>query len=279
MTAQNPTILHDNRFDDGIPVASSTAAGYDALNLRDWRPYTWWKPASLPANVTVDCGYAKAADYCVIWGHNLISSGCAFEVRGSTDNFVTSNDILAKLLVDGSLLTEDGFNLLNEDGTRLLVSTVAYTTDAPILLQFASASYRYWQINILGSGQPSIAICSIGAALVMQYGLAYGFDPLARKVTGQTNLSETGNPLGKAIYFESWTQTLTFNRISPVWLRSTFEPAWKEHLRSTPFVFAWNPGDYPGELYLVNSADNLSTPHDLPGNAQIVFDVSGLALA
>lgn len=50
-----PIILYDNRFADATPVASSTAVGdYHVLNLRDWRNFTWWKPASVPATVTVD---------------------------------------------------------------------------------------------------------------------------------------------------------------------------------------------------------------------------------
>ncbi len=49
-----PKIFHDNRFDDGTPVASTTAAGYDVLNLLDWRPYTKWQPTALPATITGD---------------------------------------------------------------------------------------------------------------------------------------------------------------------------------------------------------------------------------
>lgn len=49
-----PKILHDNRFDDGDPVASTTAAGYDVRHVRDWRPYTRWKPSATPSLVQVD---------------------------------------------------------------------------------------------------------------------------------------------------------------------------------------------------------------------------------
>jgi len=98
-----PKILHDNRLDDAAPVASTTAEDYDVLNLRDWRPYTWWKPTALPATVTVDCGMARAADYAYINGHNLVSSHAAIEVRGSSDNFVTSDvRIAASNFVDYS---------------------------------------------------------------------------------------------------------------------------------------------------------------------------------
>ena len=49
-----PKIFHDNRLDGGTPVASTTATGFDVLNLRDFRPYTEWQPTALPATVTAD---------------------------------------------------------------------------------------------------------------------------------------------------------------------------------------------------------------------------------
>ena len=90
-----PKIFHDNRLDDATPAASTTAAGYNVLNLRDWRPYTKWQPTALPATVTVDCATAKAADYAVIWGHDLFTQGATLEIRGSTDNFAASNVLVA----------------------------------------------------------------------------------------------------------------------------------------------------------------------------------------
>lgn len=49
-----PKIFHDNRLDATTPVASTTATGFDVLNLADWRPYTEWRPTALPALVTGD---------------------------------------------------------------------------------------------------------------------------------------------------------------------------------------------------------------------------------
>lgn len=88
-----PKIMHDNRLDDATPVASLTDADpqFDVLNLRDWRPYTFWKPASLPATVTVDSGVLRAADYALIYGHDLHTAQAAVQLRGSTDNFAASD--------------------------------------------------------------------------------------------------------------------------------------------------------------------------------------------
>ena len=59
-----PAILYDNRLADAAPAASDTAAGdFDVANLADWRPFTWWRPATMPATVTVDSGAAAPVDY------------------------------------------------------------------------------------------------------------------------------------------------------------------------------------------------------------------------
>src|SRR3954464_7747325 len=90
----SPKFLYDNRFNDAVPVASTTAAGdFNVLNLLDFRPYTWWKPTALPATVTIDSGSAKAADFAMIYGHDLFTQGATLEIRKSTDNFA-ANDVL-----------------------------------------------------------------------------------------------------------------------------------------------------------------------------------------
>jgi hypothetical protein len=93
MSVAKPKFLYDNRLDDADPVASSTASGYSVFNIRDWRPYTSWRPASMPATVTVQSPYMQPADYAFVYGHDLHARQVAIEIRGSSDNFV-SNDVL-----------------------------------------------------------------------------------------------------------------------------------------------------------------------------------------
>ncbi len=244
-----PKILYDNRFKDALPVASSTAAGdYNVLNLRDWRAYTWWKPAAMPATVTVDCGAAKAADYAILHGHNLGSLGLTAEVRASTDNFAASN---------------------------VLVDTVSPANDEPLLRTFASVSYRYWRWNFTGASAPTIAIAAIGAALTMPRRLQKGFDPLGRKLKASTNRSEAGHALGRVIEYEEWNEKLKFGNLTWSWLRATFVPAWKAHLRSEPFGFAWDHVDHAGETYLVMAKDAFKSPHGDGEYLDLDFELTG----
>jgi hypothetical protein len=88
----NPRIFYDNRFSDATPVASSTdgSGNFNALNLRDWRPYTYWKAASVPANVRVDSGAGAFADYALVFGHNLKDTRSVLYFQSSSDNFVSN---------------------------------------------------------------------------------------------------------------------------------------------------------------------------------------------
>lgn len=249
-TPKNPFIGWDNRFNDAVPVASSTVLGA-AINLADFRPYTSWNPAALPATVTVDCAAAKYADKLCVFNHNLFSNGCTIEVYGSTDNFGASN---------------------------VLLHTYVPTTNKPFVRDFASASYRYWRIRITGATAPTLTVVALGVGLELPVCLPWGFDPLARKVFGQTNISEQGLPLGTAVLFEQWVQSLNFQDVDNAWLRATFLPIWKAHLRGKPFLFAFDLTNNPTEIYLVEKDGDLKTPTSIANRSHLQFTVKGVAL-
>ena len=244
-----PAFYYDNRFADATPAASTTAAGFAVANLTDWRRYTWWKPTAIPATVTVDCASPKAADYALIVGHNLAATGCTVQVRGSTDNFATSD---------------------------VLVATNTPTTDRPLLVTFGSVSYRYWRLRFITGTAPSIAIAAIGAAFELPTWLEQGFDPIGRSVEGIRNANANGQPLGRVVDFEQWQQRLTLRAVSWSWLRNTFEPAWRAHLRASPFGFCWEPGSYASEVRLVAAGDDFGTPHQAGSLADLTLDLQGV---
>lgn len=250
MATAFPKFFYDNVLNDGTPVASTTAAGnFSVLNLRDWRPYTWWKPTALPATVTVDCGVSVSADYFAVYGHDLFTGGCTIEVRRSTDNFAASN---------------------------VLVSSKTPANNDPFAQEFTSVSSRYWRLNITGTTAPSIAIAAIGAGLTMPRRLNAGLDVLGRQVVGATNKSEKGHPLGKVITFEEWRKTLSWTGLTWSWLRSTWIPAWESHLRGSPYLFAWDITDNPGEIWLVQSGEQFAAPQTIGSYAELAFDVMGV---
>lgn len=246
-----PKFLYDNRLGDTPPVASSTAVGFDVLNLIDWRPYTWWQPAAMPATVTTDCGSAKAADYALIYNHNLGSKGASVEIRGSTDNFGASDVLVA--------------------------GPSSPATDLPLLLTFNSASFRYWRVKVTGVNAPSIAIAAIGAALTSPVYIEGDFAPIDRIIDGQTNKSENGHPLGKIVNFESWQVDLTLPNVPWSWARSSFLPAWKSNLRGMPFGFIWDSDLFPEDVHLVQSGLELKMPHRAGSFADVKISLTGIA--
>lgn len=250
MATDYPKILHDNRLDNGTPVASSTASGdYSVLNLRDFRPYTYFKPASLPATITVDCGSAQAASYWAVYGHDFFTRGNTVELRASTDNFAASN---------------------------VLVDSVTPASNAAFARYFTSVSYRYWRLTITGGTAPTLAIAAIGAEFDIPAYFANGFDPLGRVIKGQYNRSEVGHPLGRTVKFEEWAESLKFELVTWAWVRDSWLPVWRTHVRDEPFLLQWNYVDYPGELYLVAVKDQFKTPHQPGAYCNLSLDVMGV---
>ena len=250
MATDYPKILHDNRLDDATPAASSTAAGdYNVLNLRDFRSYTWWKPSSLPATVTVDCGSAKSVDYWAVYGHDLFTGGCTIELRGSTDNFSASD---------------------------VLVDTLTPANNNPFARLVNSVSYRYWRLRITGTTAPALAIAALGQVLDIPAYLASGFDPIGRVIKGQYNRSELGHPLGRTVKFEEWAESLRFELVTWAWVRATWLPAWRLHVGRDPFLFVWDPVSHLDEARLVAVKDQFKTPHRPGGYCDLSFDVAGV---
>ncbi len=246
MATDYPKILHDNRLDDGTPVASTTAAGFSVLNLRDFRPYTWWKPTALPATVTVDCGSAKSVDYWSVYGHDLFTQGSTIELRGSTDNFSASD---------------------------VLLDTVTPSNNKAFARYINSASYRYWRLRVTGPTPPSLAIAVLGQVLDVPMYLQDGFDPIGRKVIGISNRSMDGHPLGRTIKYEQWEEQLKFQLISWSWLRDSFAVAWTAHLRDDPWLFVWDPTGHPFEIFLVMVKDQFKSPHKIGSLCDLTLDV------
>lgn len=229
-----PLCLYESRLNDAAPVASTTAAGFDVLNLRDYRDFTFWKPTALPATITVDCGSSKSADYLAVYGHNLFTSGNTIEARKSTDNFA-ANDVL--------------------------VDTHTPVDNKPILRLFTSTSSRYWRIRILTGTVPTLAIALLGARLEILAGVREGFDPLGREVKATQNRSVKGRALGKVLDFRQWKENVTFELLGWDWVRTVWRPAAEASLEVQPWLFAWNPDTYPKEMYHVELDGAWQTPH------------------
>lgn len=246
----NSKLLCTNHLAAGPLTASSTAAGYAAASLADFRPYTWWKPTSMPAHVVVDAGSVKAADMLAVFGHDLGSKGATIEVRGSTDNFVTSD---------------------------VLIASKTPTSDDPFFIVWNSVSYRYWRLRVSGASVVSLACPILGPALVLPVGLEAPFDPVGRRIDGRRIRNNDGQPLGMVVDYESWEQAITLRAVTWSWVRATWLPAWLAALRAQPFAFAWDPTNYPDEVRLVVTDGEFDTPHRSGSLCDLSVKLRGVA--
>jgi hypothetical protein len=236
-------------FDNVLEGAtvSSTAATFDAINLEDWRQYTFWKANALPATITKDHGSAKSCDYLLLVGGSF--AGCTVKWQASTDNFAASTVTLA---------------------------TISGAADENIFVHLTTpASYRYWRIRIEGATAPAISIAAIGLSLEMPYGLPDGYDAIGREEEGARNTNENGYPVGIVSTHEQFKRQLSFPLTPWVFLRSYWLPAW-ETIKARPFAFGWDVENHPDEIDLVMCDGKFSAPHQPGELATLGLSVSGL---
>lgn len=254
MAQQKPIIMFDNRLNDCTPTATSTAVGYDVLNLRDLRPYTWWKATSTATQyITTPLAGAKTANCLAIYGHNLGTIGATVSVECSSDNFQT--DVTVALA---------GFVPMN---------------DKAILKTFTQLSKQDWRLKITGaSAAAQMAILCIGDKLQFERFVTGNFDPNEEEIKGRSLKDDDGQLLGADIDHIKVAVSVSWKYLTPSWVKNSFRPAWDSHIRRLkPFFFAWDPGDHPDEVYFVRVPDGhrLRMPYD-PVRRSLTLDLHGV---
>jgi hypothetical protein len=154
-----------------------------------------------------------------------------------------------------------------------------FREDAPLYLPFPTTTKRYWLIRLnrkTGAALPAIGELVLGKALTIPTGVTQGTDLLTRKVDGQRNANENGQPLGRTINFETRAISLKFERVTWQWLRGVWEQAWRRGLRSEPFGFVWDYEQAVEDVVLVTAADQYTAPHYSGKTADLNVTVSGV---
>ena len=162
-------------------TASSTASGYAASNVRDFRPFTLWKSNSTtsPSYVDVDLGASGSADAdsIVVVNHNMVSEGGQLKVYADT---VTP---------------------------PVAVAQAAYTptSDACDLKTFtAPGAKRYWRVEFLKGSPFSVApyagVIMLGLKMTMPEYVAPDIDPFLHEIeVASAPSGESGHALGVAL--------------------------------------------------------------------------------
>ena len=249
----NPIVLADNRFLDGTPAATGTAAGSDVLNIRDLRTYTYWQAAASGTNyLTVDCATAKSADCLGILTHNLFTAAAAVSVESSPDN---------------SAWTQ-----------RLAPFTPA--DDRAKLKTFTTASARYWRIKIVTAAvAPRLAIAILGSRIDFPFSPDKGFVPFSESVEAEGADSKSGNQLGVVVRYFPVDIKPVFSYVDRSFVDNTWRPFRESYGRlRKPFFWGWDLTAYPEQVFFVTDAGRYDPPVSrLAYYDRLSLDLKGMA--
>jgi hypothetical protein len=231
----------------GTVAASTSAAGYPAANAASYRTDSFWRPTALPATWRLDAGAGVSVGYVGIAAHDLGSRVCTVLVQSSTDDVNWT--------------------------TRL---TIAPTDDTAIFGLFASATARYWRLNISGSfGEPTIGVIQFGLPTEFPrpavYAPSISFQR-TRNVTYSANITEGGQWAGRSIVRTTLAPEMTVNHLSETWIGAEWD-AFALHAETSPFFVADRPGSYPASCAYAWTTADLRAQRDV-ANATIANSVT-----
>jgi len=243
-------ILYENLALPENVTGSSSAAAFPAEDAARATTYDGWKPASLPAEWTVDNTDPMTVNAVGIGAHN-------FGVTGPHTVAVEHSD-------DGLAWTE-------------AASVIASTGD-PVLFLFDDTTAQYWRVTLDGGDPPFIGVIYMGQALAMQRAIYGGHAPapLSRSTDIVPSRSEGGQWLGRSIIRKGVTTSYQWRHLKAAWYRQYFDPFVKS-ARTTPFFIAWRPETYPNEVaYAWTKSDIRPSNMGIRDFMEVTVSVEGL---
>lgn len=180
-------------------------------------PNTWERmtdPAGLKT-IKYQLSAASTVDFIAIAGHNL--SGESIDLKVATT-------------VGGALTT---------------VATINPTDNSAILETFTAQTVAEIALVATFSIAIEIAYVSAGLSLQMPRSIYGGHSPidLSLKTKYQTNISDTGQFLGRGITRQGTETSLAWKLLDDTWYRTDFHP-FVEIARTMPFFIKWRPDYY-----------------------------------
>lgn len=227
----NPVILYDNRFNDAAPTATATAAGFDVLNIRDGRAYTFWQgPAAGTHYITVNCGAAKAADALGIIGHNLKTAGATVTVESSPDNAVWTPR----------------------------TGAYAPTNDRAFMQTFVKIYAQYWRLKIVSTlAAPRLAVAMIGARLEFPWPPDTPYIPYTERVETDSKRGKSGNLLGSVVRYKPIEVNARFSNFEREWVFDDYQTFWDSHASEMKqFFYAWDLDNFPEHAFFLKLQDD-----------------------
>lgn len=226
-------VLADNRFLDGVPVATTTEVGYDALNVRDLRTYTHWRATSNAVNrISVDCGAPEAADTLAVARHNLGTVGSQLSVESSDDGVVWTS--------------------------RLYVFVPP--SDKAFLRRWVTAAARHWRVSFNAqTAVPQVAVLMVGQAIAFPRRPDSPFAKMEVKQESERAVSKTGQLIGAITRFKSLQISAQWTYLEKDFVDNQLFPFYRDYAGAgNPFFWSWDPDTHPDEVHFVRLREGYS---------------------
>lgn len=230
-------IGYENILDAADIVTSSEAAGsgiitYAGANAYDNNTSDHWKPAVVPAYITVDThdGFTDA-DYFAVSAHDGATQGSVYTLQYA--DF--------------------------DAGPWTTVSTITPTVDGTIAKRFTLASnHRYWRVE-MSAAISSLGYVAFGRGLILPREMPIGYGAIhdSDDATVINAISENGSFIGRSIISTGKSGTIQIRDMSDIYERANW-PKLKAYIRTKPFIFIWD--DARDEAVLCWLKGNVPTP-------------------
>lgn len=162
---------------------------------------------------------------------------------------------------------------------------VAYITPVnnnAIMVFFDETVTADVKIEVFGEGAVAreIGYVSAGKAMVMPRPIYGGHTPivLTPETTYQQNTSSSGQFLGRNIIRKGISTNFEWNHLQPDFIRGEFQ-TFVQSAKTTPFFIAWRPSEYPQDVALVHTVNDIH-PENMGGGHRFMmvsFQVAGHA--
>jgi len=226
-------IAYNNAASNAVSVTASSEDGDNfAANLFNYFTFDAWQPSAGGVQ-TVDVQLAAPVDcdYFAFYNQNIFSDGGSLSLQ----------------YFDGSVFVD--------------LVTYTPTDNSPQLLTFTPVNADLFRIVLNSTNPTAISAASFGLSLTIPYGLDIGFNSPhnAQQYSDVSNISETGNFIGRSVFKEAISYSVSTQLLQYQWFIDNWRP-FLRHAERRPFWFKWSNSTYTDETVYTWNDGKIPTP-------------------
>jgi hypothetical protein len=219
-----PKFLYDNALRGITPTFSgTTVSGSPPANAHDWRDFSYFQADSgnldytMTANTDIDTVSVYVA------------------------NFTGTGAETIELQYESSPSVYTSLQTINPAGGKLTFDEFTGVT--------VSSGRNIRFVITVGTGSLLIRQLVVGEVMEAEQGQwSTATNPeFFQGIQVSNNIAQNGSVLGRSIKRVEKRGKVMLDHLTASWVRSTWEP-FAQHMARYPFVYSWNPRDYPDEI-------------------------------